>query len=79
MSASIVYHGFGIRGYQYERSFYEDGTVTFVIFPGPRPAAVSAVRHFARRAPRGSHARFPLVAHWTPASSGCARRRPGVL
>jgi transposase len=31
MSASIVYHGFGIRGYQYERSFYEDGTVTFVI------------------------------------------------
>ena len=31
MSASIVYHGFGIRGYQYERAFYEDGTVTFVI------------------------------------------------
>jgi transposase len=31
MSASVVYHGFGIRGYQYERSFYEDGTVTFVI------------------------------------------------
>jgi transposase len=31
MSASVLYHGFGIRGYQYERSFYEDGKVTFVI------------------------------------------------
>jgi transposase len=31
MSASILYHGFGIRGYQYERSFYDDGMVTFVI------------------------------------------------
>ena len=31
MSASILYHGFGIRGYQYERTFYEEGLVTFVI------------------------------------------------
>jgi transposase len=31
MSASVLYHGFGIRGYQYERSFYEGGMVTFVI------------------------------------------------
>jgi transposase len=31
MSASIVYHGFGIHGYQYERTFYEQGMVTFVI------------------------------------------------
>jgi transposase len=31
MSASRVCHGFGIRGYQDERSFYEDGMVTFVI------------------------------------------------
>ncbi len=31
MSASILYHGFGIRGYEYERSFYDDGMVTFVI------------------------------------------------
>ena len=31
MSASVLYHGFGIRGYQYERTFYEDGKVTFVI------------------------------------------------
>ena len=31
MSASLLYHGFGIRGYQYERSFYDNGMVTFVI------------------------------------------------
>ena len=31
MSASILYHGFGIRGYQYERTSYDDGVVTFVI------------------------------------------------
>jgi transposase len=31
MSASVLYHGFGIRGYQYERTFYEDGMMTFVI------------------------------------------------
>ena len=31
MSASVLYHGFGIRGYQYERTFYEEGKVTFVI------------------------------------------------
>jgi transposase len=31
MSASVLYHGFGIRGYQYERTFYENGMVTFVI------------------------------------------------
>jgi transposase len=31
MSASVLYHGFGIRGYQYERTIYEYGMVTFVI------------------------------------------------
>jgi transposase len=31
MSASVLYHGFGIRGYQYERTFYEQGIMTFAI------------------------------------------------
>lgn len=31
MSAGILYHGFGIRGYRYERTFYEDGMMTFAI------------------------------------------------
>ena len=31
MSAGILYHGFGIRGYQYERTVHEEGRVLFVI------------------------------------------------
>jgi transposase len=31
MSASVLYHGFGIRGYQYERTFYDEGVMTFRI------------------------------------------------
>jgi transposase len=31
MSASVLYHGFGIRGYDYERTFYDDGIMTFRI------------------------------------------------
>jgi len=31
MSAGILYHGFGIEGYKYVRTFYEEGMVTFVL------------------------------------------------
>ena len=31
MSASGLYHGFGIRGYQYERTVYAEGGVMFLI------------------------------------------------
>lgn len=31
MSASILYHGFGIRGYQYQQTVYGNGAVTFMI------------------------------------------------
>ena len=31
MSASILYHGFGIRGYDYERTFHDGGVMTFRI------------------------------------------------
>jgi transposase len=31
MSTSLLYHGFGIRGYRYEKTEYEKGAVTFVI------------------------------------------------
>ena len=31
MSTSTLYHGFGIRGYRYERTYYEDGIMTLVI------------------------------------------------
>lgn len=31
MSASVLYHGFGIRGYEYQQTIYGNGVVTFVI------------------------------------------------
>ncbi len=33
MSTSLLYHGFGIRGYRYERTEYLDGCVVFAIAP----------------------------------------------
>lgn len=51
MSASVLYHGFGIRGYQYERTLYEDGMVTFVMSQGrdrlrcPRCGSPHVERH----------------------------------
>jgi len=35
MSTSILYHGFGIRGYRYQRSFFEEGKVVFAIEKDP--------------------------------------------
>ncbi len=31
MSTSLLYHGFGIRGYEYRRTNYEDGAVIFTV------------------------------------------------
>ena len=31
MSSSLRYHGFGIRGYQYQRTTYAEGTVKFTL------------------------------------------------
>ena len=31
MSKSLLYHGFGIRGYEYRRTDFEDGCVMFSI------------------------------------------------
>src|SRR5512136_1065187 len=31
MSTSLLYHGFGIRGYTYRKTAYEGGTVIFTI------------------------------------------------
>lgn len=35
MSTSILYHGFGIRGYRYKRSFFQEGKVVFSIEKDP--------------------------------------------
>ena len=33
MSTSLLYHGFGVRGYDYVKSKYESGAVTFTLEP----------------------------------------------
>ena len=35
MSTSILYHGFGIRGYQYKRSYFAEGNIVFSIEKDP--------------------------------------------
>jgi transposase len=35
MSTSLLYHGFGVRGYQYVNSLYEGGAITFTIRQNP--------------------------------------------
>ena len=42
MSTSLLYHAFGIRGYQYTRSDYQDGQVLFTIQQEPRTCRCSA-------------------------------------
>jgi len=33
MPTSLFYHGFGVRGYDYVKSKYESGAVTFTLEP----------------------------------------------
>ncbi len=35
MSTSLLYHAFGIRGYDYVRTDYQDGRVIFTIMQDP--------------------------------------------
>ena len=35
MSTSLLYHGFGIRGYRYVNTKYEDGDILFTIRQDP--------------------------------------------
>src|SRR5512144_2323085 len=42
MSTSLLYHAFGIRGYQYTRTDYQDGQVIFTIRQEPRTCRCSA-------------------------------------
>jgi len=42
MSTSLLYHAFGIRGYQYTRTDYQDGQVTFTIRQDPKTCRCSA-------------------------------------
>ena len=42
MSTSLLYHAFGIRGYQYVRTDYQDGQVIFTIRQEPETCRCSA-------------------------------------
>jgi len=51
MSTSLLYHGFGIRGYQYVKTEYEGEKVIFTVRQGPEALRCAACgsRHVARR------------------------------
>jgi transposase len=51
MSTSLLYHGFGIRGYQYVKSTYEAGRVTFTLLQerGNLRCAACGSRRVVRR------------------------------
>jgi hypothetical protein len=42
MSTSLLYHAFGIRGYEYVRTDYQDGRVIFTIMQEPEDWRCSA-------------------------------------
>ena len=51
MSTSILYHGFGIRGYHYKRSYFQEGDVIFSIEQDPSTLRCPCCngRHINRR------------------------------
>ena len=51
MSTSLLYHAFGIRGYEHTRTDYHGGQVTFTIHQDPRTCRCSACgsRHLVHR------------------------------
>jgi transposase len=42
MSTSLLYHAFGIRGYEYVRTDYQDGEVIFILHQEPKTCRCSA-------------------------------------
>ena len=51
MSTSLLYHGFGIRGYQYVHTRYEKGAIIFKVHQDPGELCCSncGSRHLVRR------------------------------
>ena len=88
MSTSLLYHAFGIRGYQYTRTDYQDGQVIFTIHQEPETCRCSAcgsprlnfrgrVERRFRTVPIGRRATFvvlPIPRVECQATAGSARR-----
>src|SRR3954454_16816030 len=72
MSTSLLYHAFGIRGYQYTRTDYQGGQVIFTVRQEPAPCRCPAcgshqvqsrgrVERRFRTLPIGSRATFVVL------------------
>src|SRR5512147_1048488 len=72
MSTSLLYHAFGIRGYQYTRTEFKDGQTIFTILQEPKTCRCSAcgspqvqsrgrVERRFRTLPIGRHATFVVL------------------
>ena len=69
MSTSLLYHAFGIRGYEYTRTDYQDGQVIFTIHQEPETCRCSACG--SREVDFAGHGR---CAASEPSPSAAARR-----
>ena len=81
MSTSLLYHAFGIRGYEYTRTDYQDGQVIFTIHQEPETAAAPpAARPTSTRAAGSSVASDRCPSATVPPSSTCPspRRMSGL-
>ena len=76
MSTSLLYHAFGIRGYQYARTDYQGGQVDLHHPPGARDLPLLGLRLATRsvRAARSSAASAPCPSAAGPPSSSCPSR-----
>ena len=63
MSTSLLYHAFGIRGYQYTRTDYQDGQVIFTIHQEPETCRCSACGSPPSHLSGRGRAAFPIPAH----------------
>ena len=66
MSTSLLYHAFGIRGYEYVRTDYQGGEVIFTIQQDPDDLPLLGLRLPRGHLPRPRRAPLPLPAHRQP-------------
>ena len=66
MSTSLLYHAFGIRGYQYTRTQYQGGRIFFTIHQGPESCCLLLLRLGTGHPPRPSRAPIPIPAYRRP-------------
>jgi len=88
MSTSLLYHGFGIQGYKYVRTHYENGSVLFTIRQNTkemRCAACGSWRVFSRgqvwrrfRSVPNSGDSIPILAFGSPFAPVSAFAAPGL-